>query len=399
MLNSGVVFNNSIYAVGINDDGSFIIGGEFSEIGGVTRNYLLKLNPGGTESSSFYANLGDGFDTTVLNIAIQDNGKILAGGWFTQLDGNSRKRLVRLNSDGTEDTTFYNNLTSAGDNSGLNDGVVSIKIQSDGKILVGGYFTTLNGSSRKSLIRLNSDGSEDTAFYSNFTDTGDNTGLNSAVIAVGYDSVDGSIYLGGNFTTYNGTSTSKILKIGSNGLPDETFNINVGSAFNGDVFSIFVQSDQKILIGGSFTTFDGDSRKRLIRLNSDGTEDESFYTNFTSEGNNSGLDGSVFTVKQIGDDSILVGGQFTNINGESKNYFVKLNGDGSIDNNFKTANGFFQQIRFVDAIDDFVIIAGEILSYQSVDVSKIIKLYNIETPSGYTAREVHTGDEEVLLLK
>ncbi|MCC7443186.1 MAG: hypothetical protein IT285_16255 [Bdellovibrionales bacterium] len=107
---------------------------------------------GGTEDTAFYTNLGTGFGSTVLAVVLQSDGKIVVGGSFTSLNGNTRNRLVRLNSDGTEDTAFYTNLGTGFSGGG---GVVDHAIvQSDGKALVGGDYTSLNGNTRNRLVRL-----------------------------------------------------------------------------------------------------------------------------------------------------------------------------------------------------------------------------------------------------
>jgi uncharacterized delta-60 repeat protein len=121
-----------------------------------------------SEDVNFYNQRTSGFDYVVSCIAIQTDGKIVMGGSFTTFNGSSRNYILRLNSDGTEDIPFYTNLTSTGTGSGFNGNIQldSIKIQSDGKILIGGLFGSLNGNPRARLVRLNSDGTEDTSFLS-----------------------------------------------------------------------------------------------------------------------------------------------------------------------------------------------------------------------------------------
>jgi uncharacterized delta-60 repeat protein len=104
----------------------------------------------------------DGFDPNadgpVNSIALQPDGKILVGGDFSTIGGTERIGIARLNTDGTLDTTF---------NPDAYDSVSSIAVQADGKILVGGNFTTLYGAPRDNLARLNTDGTLDITFNSN----------------------------------------------------------------------------------------------------------------------------------------------------------------------------------------------------------------------------------------
>ena len=97
-------------------------------------------------------NIGTGFNNTVRVINIQPDGKILVGGGFSTYNGTTRNRIIRLNSNGSIDTSF--NIGT-----GFNGNVFTIDIQPDGKILVGGDFTTYNGTTSNRIIRLNPNGS------------------------------------------------------------------------------------------------------------------------------------------------------------------------------------------------------------------------------------------------
>ena len=130
--------------------GKILVSGYYTTFDGNTRNRLVMLNADGTEDTAFYTNLGSGFDNTVADVVVHPSGKILVSGYYTTFDGNTRNRLVMLNADGTEDTAFYTNLGS-----GFNFEVVSMQIQTDQKILVGGFYTLLDGNTRNRLVRLN----------------------------------------------------------------------------------------------------------------------------------------------------------------------------------------------------------------------------------------------------
>jgi uncharacterized delta-60 repeat protein len=163
--------------------------------------------------------IGTGFNNTVNSIAVQGDGKILVGGTFTSYNGTSRNRIGRLNSDGSLDTGF-----SIGTGFPTN-AVNSIAVQGDdGKILVGGSFTSYNGTTRNRIARLNSDGSFDTGFSIG-------TGFNSAVNSIAVQGDDGKILVGGTFTSYNGGaagSSNRIARLNSDGTLDSGFSIGTG---------------------------------------------------------------------------------------------------------------------------------------------------------------------------
>jgi uncharacterized delta-60 repeat protein len=136
--------------------------------------------------------------------------------------------------------------------------VRSVAVQSDGKVLIGGSFGTYNGTSRGFVARLNSDGSLDTGFLA----TG--AGANDIVTSVAVQS-DGKVLIGGSFGTYNGTSRGFVARLNSDGSLDTGF-LATGAGASDTVYSVAVQSDGKVLIGGVFTTYNGTSRGHVARL-------------------------------------------------------------------------------------------------------------------------------------
>src|SRR5687767_10932228 len=258
----------------------------------------------------------------VLAVAVQPDGKILLGGNFTTLSPNggaavTRNHLARLNLDGTLDTTFNPNVTG-GD-------VNAIALQTDGKIVIGGFFTTVapNGGAavtRNRLARLNSDGTLDMAFDPN---------ASNAVRSLAIQA-DGKIIAGGQFTTLspNGgaaVTRNRIARLNSNGTLDTAFDPSA----NGNVFAVVVQADGKILAGGFFNgpnSIGGATRNRLARLNSDGTADMAFDPNASN---------AVFAIAVQPDGKVLAGGAFTAIGPTIRNRLARLDAStGAADDSF-----------------------------------------------------------------
>jgi uncharacterized delta-60 repeat protein/prepilin-type N-terminal cleavage/methylation domain-containing protein len=189
------------------------------------------------------------FSSTVLAIAKQSDDKNVIGGVFTSYQGVVSNYIARLNSDGSRDTQFNTGL-------GFNAAVNTIEIQGDGKILAGGSFTAFNGLTINRIVRLNSDGSLDTSF--NF-----GTGFNNIVNKISVQS-DGKILVGGSFTTYQGVANNYIIRLNLDGSRDNSFNVGMG--FNNIVNTINVQSNGKILVGGLFVSYKQDLAGYLTRL-------------------------------------------------------------------------------------------------------------------------------------
>jgi len=122
-------------------------------VNGINRAYIARLNTDGSTDVTFAPVL----NSVIYALRIQANGKIIIGGFFISVNGVTRIRLARLNADGSLDSSFQVG-------SGPNGTVYSLALQSDGKVLVGGMFTTYNGVGRISIVRLLNDAAERTLY-------------------------------------------------------------------------------------------------------------------------------------------------------------------------------------------------------------------------------------------
>ncbi len=243
-----------------------------------------------------------GVDAFIRSTSVQPDGKIVIGGFFTSVGGVTRNRIARLNADGTVDAGF---------NPDANSIVYSTAVQADGKIVIGGQFTTMGGVPRNSLARVQPDGTLDAGF---------NPDVNGLVLCTTMQS-DGKILIGGFFTSVSGTSRNRIARLHADGTLDASFNPNA----SGDVNSVVLQSDGKILVGGSFNTVGGVGRSKIARLNADGSIDLSF---------NPGVLGGIYVLALQADGKVLVGGSFITVGGVARNNFARLNSNGTVDATF-----------------------------------------------------------------
>jgi len=248
LFNPGAGADNPVFALAIHLDGRIVMGGSFATVNGISRAGVALLESNGSVSAGF--NPGAGADGAVFAVAVQPDGKILVGGDFTTFNGIISPRLVRLNLDGSVDTTF-----DAG--SGPNAPVRAIALQADGKILIGGSFTSVNGTDRGHLARLDSGGGLDTVFLAAAV------GGNGDVSAIQLQ-FDGRIIAVGNFTQFNGVSRNHITRLHRNGKTDPT--INFGEGANDSINAAVIQTDRRVVIGGRFTEYDGNARLFLARI-------------------------------------------------------------------------------------------------------------------------------------
>ncbi len=268
-------------------DGKMIIGGVFNDYNNIPHRNLIRIHPNGEADENFTSTLNlNSFYPE--NVIVEPTGKIIVAGNGNAFSSNgaSRSDIIRLNIDGTLDTTF--NAGTAVNQS--NPAVLkTLARQQDGKYLIGGLFTTFNNQTHKGLVRLNQNGSIDTSFHigSGFLSTifGSDYHVNS--ISVQYDN---KILVGGNFINYNGTNVNQLVRLNTNGSLDTTFSNSTTSYFN--VQKTVQQPNGKImvLVLPTNSTFSD-----LSILNSDGTLAMDFSTPTIYNASNFGIqtDGKV----------------------------------------------------------------------------------------------------------
>jgi uncharacterized delta-60 repeat protein len=271
--NSNSWVNDTVNCIDIQPDGKYLIGGAFTNIniyglGGIR---TLRLNPDGSQDGSFNNASFSGVNGDVRAIRVAPDGKkIYIGGSFTAVNGVNVRYLARLNSDGTPDTTFNIGIN-------LNDAVNSIDFLSDGRIVIGGQFTSYGATSRNRIAVINIDGTLNTAFNPS-------TGFNSAVYKVVVEALNDAIIVSGTYSTYQGATANRIIRLLINGNVDSTF--DMGTGFNSDVTDIQIQSwDNKIILSGAFTTFKGSTANRIVRVSQFGALDTTFNTNIGTAAN------------------------------------------------------------------------------------------------------------------
>jgi uncharacterized delta-60 repeat protein len=355
------IYGSKIYQTILQPDGKILVGGDFTSYDGVDSNRIIRLNTGGTIDNTF--NIGTGFSNNTLfsyvNVMhLQSDGKILVGGNFTSYSGVTVDRFVRLNTGGTIDNTF-----NIGTGFSTFNSILTIKTQSDGKILIGGEFTSYNGVTSNRIVRLNTGGTIDNTFN---IGTGLTNGFNGYVKSIALQP-DGKILVGGLFSSYSGVTRNGIIRLNTGGTIDNTFNI--GAGFNDVVDVITLQPDGKILVGGVFTSYSGVTRNGIIRLNTGGTIDNTFNSG-------DGFNSNVYSITLQPDGKILVGGFFSSYNGVTNDYIVRLNSNGTIDNTFITGstNGFNSSVTsIILQPDGKILVSGEFNTYSGVTYNGIIR--------------------------
>jgi uncharacterized delta-60 repeat protein len=296
-------------------DGKVIIGGDFTAVDDIPRNRIARLNPDGSLDRRFLSGLS-GANGQVRAALLQSDGRILIAGAFTMVNGLPRGRIARLHGDGTLDTGFLNGLAGVG-NQAVSLGVYSIALQSDGKVLVGGSFGVINGVPRGGVARLNADGSLDPGFMDGLA------GADSTVRAV-VSQPDGKVLIGGYFGTVNGVTRKGIARLNSDGTLDGEFQGNL-TGIGYQIKAVAVQTDGEVVIGGSNISIGGAARGGIARLHADGTEDAGFRSGAPAYG----TDVHALALQPTGE--IVAGGHILN---RPEGKLDRLHADGAVDVGF-----------------------------------------------------------------
>jgi uncharacterized repeat protein (TIGR01451 family)/uncharacterized delta-60 repeat protein len=240
--------------------GYIYIGGSFANYNGISCGGIARLNAT-TNSSGFQGTFDPNFNpgqgatgsnAVIYALAVQANGQVIAGGDFTSFNNTTHNHLVRLNVDGSIDASF-NPSTGAGGNGSVR----AIAVQPDGKILIGGLFTNINGVNYNHLARLNTDGTLDTNFVIG-------VGGDNSVLALAIDDQE-RILVAGEFTRFSGVTRGGITRLNPDGSIDPTINFGSG-ADGGFVDSIVIQTNNEIDLAGGFSSFEGTSENNFVRL-------------------------------------------------------------------------------------------------------------------------------------
>lgn len=374
---------SNVTAMAVQADGKIVIVGSFTNIGGVSRDRVARLESNGALDASFAAALT--VNGIVRDVTLQTDGKALIAGEFTSVAGTDRKGAARLNADGSLDASF----TLSG---GANGPVNVIEVQGDGKIVVGGEFTTMDGTPHPYLARMNANGSMDGSFRSA-------TGLNAPVMDIAIQS-DGKIVVAGSFTAAGGMTENGLARFGSDGSLDAVFQAGLASGAN--VHELELQVDGKIIVAGSFNSSGSVLRTNLARLNVNGSVDSNFNAQLSSSD-------EVNSIAVQGGGSILVAGKIGLLGGILPKLMVRLNANGGLDLSFDLLSQFNRPVAdmavqadgriLVAASSGIVRLMGEELlpslrilsiakSQNSVQISfatKVGKTYALETQTSITA--------------
>ncbi|ESU25327.1 hypothetical protein FLJC2902T_31350 [Flavobacterium limnosediminis JC2902] len=399
-------------------DNKIIASGTFDKFNNINKKNIVRLNVDGSIDNTFADPIGFLNIEGIKSVSFFSDQKILVSGHL----GNTRKLdrfIAKLNIDGTKDSSFNNT------SKGFYDIPIKTVVQTpDGKILIGGNFHSYNDRLCSSFTRLNYDGSLDnTLTFGGFN--GIDVGAVTAIAPLS----NGQIYLGGSFSKYNNTNAATIVRINGDGTKDSAFNISgTGFSSSGAIKKIYPLSSGLVLVGGAFTFFNDSSCSGLVRLNSIGQIWGTFDIGNnvkTIVGQNDGkilvggalsgttVDGIIRYTSTMGVDStfvldplitssvvnsivvqqdgkILIEGQFT-VNGVNTN-FLRIFSNGTLDTsfNYSLQNSGFSIVDFILLPNQKIVLS---LSDNSIYQRKMVRLNNNGTIDTTFSEQYFEGDD------
>ena len=328
------------------------------DVNGVpSTSYSLPFQPGDFDQIFFAApatsnGIGSSGRITYA-LSVNADGGVLVGGLFGRtalvgsiFDTGFEKNAVLLNYNGDPEISFdaagvasqgpFNTNLAAG----ANDAVLAILRrttvvpgESAGRLLFGGQFLRFNKLDRGRIVQLLPDGTQDADFNRNL-----GTGANGIVFSLAEvidpdtGTANGQVYVCGDFSSFNGNGSGKLVRLNADGTRDATFAPNI----SGRAIAVAVQPDGKVLVGGDLDHIGGTAVNNLARLNPDGTLDTAFLANATVSQSfpNNIPPTSVYVLKVQPDGRILVGGNYLQLDGTPRRYLGRLNADGTLDATF-----------------------------------------------------------------
>ena len=328
-------------------DGKVLVRGSFASADGQPRDSLARLNTNGSLDTTF--SLPSGFMTfgSIVDVALQDDGKIIVAGTF---GGGVQARIARLNVDGSLDASFVPTI---------NFSVFQVEVLASQKILAAGSFTQVNGEAKSNIVRFETDGTTDSSFTSSDL-------VNPLTLLV---LQNGQFLAGGNAFD----DTVDLKRFNADGSQDTTFNVNIDTSglSSSSVKVLYELSDGSVLAGGLFGNNNG-AASNLTKFNTDGSISPFF--------NSAIHDVVVSAIEVERDGRILVGHTIGFVQGKYRFGMSRLNSDGSLDELFDPHAGPVEDIQIVE--DDKILAGGLLIFVRNgvTPVSGLVRLINTIQP-------------------
>lgn len=350
----GTAFSSSsVYGSAVQPGGKILICGYFTNVLGVSRKYVARLNADRSLDTGFDA--GNLLTSLADLVAVAPDGKIyVVSNGFSDALGFGDYEILRLNPDGTHDPSFTPPASSYD--------IECIEIDQQGRVLLGLSTQTFGSIQTGSLIRLNADGSMDQSF---------SVSPSSSLYSIGQHS-DRRIVAAGFFSTVNGSTKRSIMRCDPAGILDTA----VGNSTSiSSIYAVEALPDGSIIIAGTFSTVYGETRSRVAKLKPDGTLDPTFLP--------PEINSTVSAMERLYDGRILIIGSFTTVGGKYMPRVACLDENGAVEPGFRIGVGANSTVYSASmSPDGSLILTGAFSTFDSKDTDNIVFLNGFAPSSG-----------------
>jgi hypothetical protein len=337
------------------------IGGTFTSYNGYPANGIIRLNSTGEIDFSFH--YGSGFSPAkVESIELDKFGKVYVGGEMLSYNGTPISNFIKLNTDGSIESTDFS----------FDSTVRTIHITPSQDIYVGGTFTEYTNSGdvlpSVGLVKINLDGVADSSFDVGSTGFSGGAGLVKKLIV----NSSNKVIVIGDFTSYKGTTANGIVQLTNTATIDSTFVYGTGFNNVSTVNDIVLDEVGEVYVAGGFTSYNSNTVNRLIKLTEAGAIDLAF--NYQT-----GANGTISKISLDLNGNFYIGGAFTSYKGVPARGIARIFKNGELDFSFNTSTGLSPQSVTDIVVHDesHIYVAGGFTKFQEVTTGGLLNLANV----------------------
>ena len=353
-------------------NGKIIIAGKFSSVNGIKRDGLARINPDGSIDSTFSPTLGE--SPTISALLVTPDNKVIVAGLFNNIPNIGTTELLMLKEDGSIDETFTPGQTLGPVTIPPTPRINCLATSSDQSIFVAGRFSSYNGYGTAAIVKLATNGMIDTGFICNCIANIQNSSYPIKIQSIALQD-DNKIIIGGFFSTISTNSWVNLARLNPDGSLDESFIPD--TVFAGEVTALAIQNQSMIIAAGSFIPSYDIGLVQMVRFSSNGVPDLSFFSEIP-------FSGAINNIIVQSDGNILVGGDFKISTVNSYPILFRISYYGKIDRSFKYNIFYDPQIISLPYYpptialdpDNFIWVGGRFVKCGTTSAYRLIKLNN-----------------------
>jgi len=352
-----------------------VVGGGFTSAGGVSANYVARFNTQtntwsslGTGSSNGVSAVGYPYAPSVSALAVVGNEVFVGGGTFSSAGGVSANNVARFNTQ----TNTWSSL-GTGSSNGVSNTVLALAVVGN-EVFVGGRFTSAGGVFANRVARFNTQ----TNTWSRLG-TGSSNGVNDYVSALAV--VGNEVVVGGEFTSAGGVSANRVARFNTQTNTWSSLGTGSSNGVSGGAYpyvSALAVVGNEVVVGGSFTEAGGVSANGVARFNTQTNTWSSLGT-----GTSNGVNNFVTALAVVGNE-VFVGGNFTSAGGVSANNVARFNTQTNTWSSLGTgsSNGVsgvsFPAVNALAVVGNEVVVGGDFTSAGGVSANRVAR-FNTQT--------------------